>query len=890
MHAMQESRHSVRRPGANRVEAVRWKLAEETPAIAGGPRKPQPPPSPQKEQGHSRDEASPIATGPATTTGRGSTTTWNPSSTIDLVEEAFHYHDSTTPPTLETSAFSAHTTQPTRGQVQDEAQDQRQNQPQQPSQQYSWANRQHYRQHQQPRGLRPKAAPPRISFAAARDLLGLLPDREPARLLLNTYFDRVHWYLLLFHQDDFRRRFAQLYDAIARGDLVAQAEFFDFAATLLAAFAFTLQHAGAYRKSLLRHKLGLDPDVFQERVLVVLKSRLLDVLASGSLEAVQACVLLGSHYLYHGRPELAWPICGCGLRVAQALNLHRRQDTGDSSGSSGSSGPSLQSSSSNNAEGRKRVWWAVYEIETVCSVLYGYPLSISDSDCDTEILDPQHRPTACHEHSKYDDDDNDNHPLVLSMIIRAVLADIYGMYRSYNAAASSTAAAALPPNTHNRSAQPQNLLLKVAELDRRLSAWYDDVPPELRLDVASPPSAANSPSASMASPGYASLDEIDRDISASGPKFASYIYGLQRLSLNLAFENTRILLHRPLLSHEMGILPRQPSLASTATTADPFRPSIETCRAAALQTAAVGSSSSFAYANTTFAAAFFDMHLFTAGVTLCILTSLEPLSLRAHEAKMGVRSLMAMQAALQESCIMAAQGLGILKKLITLVLQKETEEMFEFGGPARGKGQATTGHDGQEGQEGQDYQQKQQQTDVLTPGPREQGHETETSIVLHSHHGDPHLHPQPQQQQQPPAQEACLHTNHNQQDAGAPGVPSALAFSPPSEHVDRVPTGVVAVAAPDLPPEIPEHMASTGYGPNIVFHENAVVARTLMDLEQVIYGFPQDPSLDQTPSMADADATMAPLATGNPFTEQDQGCIWGFDYFQMLDDGMHERA
>ncbi|CAK7224882.1 hypothetical protein SBRCBS47491_005705 [Sporothrix bragantina] len=393
------------------------------------------------------------------------------------------------------------------------------------------------------------------------------------------------------------------------------------------------------------------------------------------------------------------------------------------------------------------------------------------------------------------------------MIIRAVLADIYGMYRGYNTTATST------PSS-NRGRQLQNLLRKVSELDRRLNAWYDKVPPVLRLDADS-----------GSSPVYGSLGEIDRDISASGPRFESYIFGLQRLSLNLAFENTRILLHRPLLSHEIGILPPRQSLT---TTTDPFSQSIETCRAAAMRTAAVGSSPSFTYANTTFAAAFFDMHLFTAGVTLCILTSLEPLSVRSHEAKMGVRSLMAMQAALQESSILAAQGLDILKKLITLVLQKETEEMFDFGGgtPGLAASRSQTPH------------QKTKEQAV----PNLQDSQSQRTIEGESLSQNPIL--------------AALNNNFD--------------FN---------------MEASTATADFGDNNTPTSYVPNIEFHENPTVARTLMDLEQVIYGIPAEPSLDQVPPVDDT--AMASITTSNPYAEQDQGWIWGFDYFQMLDDCMH---
>jgi hypothetical protein len=44
---------------------------------------------------------------------------------------------------------------------------------------------------------------------------------------------------------------------------------------------------------------------------------------AAELEAVQVCCLLGSWYVYHGRPNLAFVVLGAGLRCSQLMLLHK---------------------------------------------------------------------------------------------------------------------------------------------------------------------------------------------------------------------------------------------------------------------------------------------------------------------------------------------------------------------------------------------------------------------------------------------------------------------------------------------------------------------------------------------------------------------------------------
>lgn len=498
------------------------------------------------------------------------------------------------------------------------------------------------------------------SRSATAELVRLLPSREVASLLVDTYFDRVHWFILIFHQDDFRRNWEEMYK-LSPQDLITKYPNPGFISTFLVVIAIALQYTGSHRQEILRNHNVAHSDL-KERILSTIRVRLLDIVSLGSLEAVQTCVLLGTYYLYHGNPGLAWPVCGCGLRVAQALNLHRKLDTGDADTRS----PEIQ----RLAETRKRCWWAIYEIETFCCMSYGYPHGIKDGDCDVELLDPL-ATSSGQSPATFDSTHQCPASLLsykylmskLSVLVKDILTDIYKI--SHQGATQTN-------NMNSRNLQ--NLIRKVSRLDDRLRKWKQEIPGTLN------------PSTNAAS--YSSVEEMDYDIGASGPRFEQHIYQLQALSLELAYENARILLHRPLLSYR--VIPRTDTENETSSP-NPLHFSLSACRDAALHTSNLEESPIFLLAADTYAAAFIGIHTFTAGVMLCILTSIEPLSLQSHESKMGLRRLIKMQTHLKSrtESTLASQGLEILERLTRLVMEKELKEMLASNGFAQQIPQAT---------------------------------------------------------------------------------------------------------------------------------------------------------------------------------------------------------
>jgi hypothetical protein len=63
------------------------------------------------------------------------------------------------------------------------------------------------------------------------------------------------------------------------------------------------------------------------------------------------------------------------------------------------------------------------------------------------------------------------------------------------------------------------------------------------------------------------------------------------------------------------------------------------------------------------------------------MTSLDPLSRESHESKIGIRGLMEMQSTLKPKSIVAAQGLDILRNLLSLVMAKEINSLFDIQSP-----------------------------------------------------------------------------------------------------------------------------------------------------------------------------------------------------------------
>ncbi|KAF4221728.1 hypothetical protein CNMCM5878_008188 [Aspergillus fumigatiaffinis] len=544
------------------------------------------------------------------------------------------------------------------------------------------------------RTLHPLSSLAYSSPPALTELRSLLPPYKAADLLVDTYFDRAHWFMLIFQQDDFRQNWPHLYRTESDGASEITNDL-GFLSTFLMVIAIGAHYAGPYRQRVLA-RYEVEPETLKQRILKAIKSSLLDIISVGSLEVVQTCVLLGTYYLFHGAPRLAWPVCGCGLRVAQSLNLHRKVNTM----------PSTLMERNQN-ETRKRCWWAIYEIETFCSMSYGYPHSIGDADCDVEPLNPSAKLRNAPSPISFDEPLRSETTLLsykyymskLSVLTKAVLSELYGIG---------------PGLVNNNRASDESgsrlraVVMRVANLDARLRDWRAEIPPKLQWETVASTSVS-----------YSSLEEFDRDIGASGVRFDSHIYHLQALAIKLAYENTMILVHRPLLSYKL--VTKADDKVDDMSHFDvvqenPFLRSMKACHDAGMSLSELANSPILEVVSETYAAAFVSIHTFTAGVALGILSSIEPLSPQAQEAKVGLHRLMSIQVELKTRSLLATQGLDILQRLTKLVLDKELSVMLDVSKPIRWPEQ-NSGVDGNASAVG---------TCTLSPKPSSSGQRTRT--------------------------------------------------------------------------------------------------------------------------------------------------------------------
>lgn len=164
-----------------------------------------------------------------------------------------------------------------------------------------------------------------------------LPSLEVMQILLEEYFDKVHWFSLVIYEPRFRLSFATIEDGFAFN---GQKSFLLLLSTMLGMGAWYRSH-GADKDS---HGPSEDWHTWSQTLLQGAERHLTELMDQVSIASVQACILLGSYLVYHGKPNLSFALLGATIRTAQAIGLHRQPLRGTQA----------------SIEERKRVWWTIY--------------------------------------------------------------------------------------------------------------------------------------------------------------------------------------------------------------------------------------------------------------------------------------------------------------------------------------------------------------------------------------------------------------------------------------------------------------------------------------------------------------------------------------------------
>ncbi|KAJ5723441.1 hypothetical protein N7488_001476 [Penicillium malachiteum] len=388
------------------------------------------------------------------------------------------------------------------------------------------------------------------------------------------------------------------------------------------------------------HSPTFDLEKFRERSIAKVEEQLLNLLDGSDVESVQVCVLLGSFYLYHGRPNLAYVVLGAGIRCSQIMGLYKES--------------SWRGVSEMEKEERRRTFWALFVFDRFASIVYGKPCSIQRQEIDVKM--PQNLGDTTIQHPHFQ--------IVASMPDGTTESVTSFTYVKFKIQLYQLASPIVADVYFHRNSDPSSLAARVMKIDRQLRTWFASLPPELKLQ------------------------ELCRQGMKETPQNAR-IFMLQALALQLAYDNVKILLHRPSLSQNILNITPGPAEGKSPQNREgqPFThtreaqgallTSRDNCWESAIQSSNLGIyGQCLEYARETHAAAFLGINIFTASMVLCVFALSNPISTQAQLAKQAVTRVMSLSRFLANRSVLSGQTNLVLRDLVNLILEKERKVML----------------------------------------------------------------------------------------------------------------------------------------------------------------------------------------------------------------------
>ncbi|KAL2837188.1 fungal-specific transcription factor domain-containing protein [Aspergillus pseudoustus] len=475
-----------------------------------------------------------------------------------------------------------------------------------------------------------------------------LPSTETIYMLLEEYFDAVHWFSLVIYEPTFRRSLLSVADGYAHP---SQKPFLILLAVVLG--------MGAWYRSQRKVTHQTDNGDWRQlstELLKLVESYLIELMDQPSVTAAQVCILFGSYCVYHGRPNLSFSLLGATIKISQAAGLHREPSSGNPE----------------DNEERKRVWWTIYTWDRFASITYGRPLGINDRDCNISM------PADTLENPYFVAPRSDQSYTVCYSAYQRELNRLYLM-------ASTALETIFGSRTSGSSKELAGdaYLALVKEATRNLQRWREELPDNLALNL--------------------DVDlQPDSGLSARS-------HALQSLSLQLTYDNILIVLHRPLLARQVDHLStdhlpsnqrngvdsnnHHPNAPSPAQQDSPFEalspnPSVASSVHwwnAALRTSRVTELPILAQnATDSHLVAFLAINLFNAAIVLAVMAISDPLSDTAQVVKRTITRILRLQDLLGRRSALSKQSTSVLKNVVTLLLRRESEAILA---PITGLGQ-----------------------------------------------------------------------------------------------------------------------------------------------------------------------------------------------------------
>lgn len=473
---------------------------------------------------------------------------------------------------------------------------------------------------------------------------------------LQEYFSSVHWFSLVIYEPNFRSEFESMRNGYIKP---ARRPFLLLLSVVLGLGAW-------YRGQ--RSHLQEDPPPAESRdwsqkLIANAESQIMEILDQSSVTAVQTLTLLGSFFVYHGRPNLSFSLLGATVKSAHAAGLHKR---------------SANISFSEDEE-RKRVWWTIYTWDRYAllarkhyliltghlrfaSITYGRPISIDENDCSVGM------PKDVDENVDFQGTAAAKKVLICFSTYQRELNKLYMI-------ASPAIKQVYSARENVGPEQTQKYIALLEEVTIRLWHWHQDLPNRLSLDLSQ-----------------------DCPITLAPAPRAHY---LQSLSLQLTFDSLLIILHRPFLKRQLSVLQchglgGDHGLGVSGLRASETREGVTSSRSssegvvvpagdnsqqqwwkAASRSARTAQLPQLAQvACDGHLAPFLAINLFNAAIVMIVLALSDPLADAAQEAKRAVARIYRLQGILGSRSTLSKQSIGVLRNLVVLLSRRESEAML----------------------------------------------------------------------------------------------------------------------------------------------------------------------------------------------------------------------
>ncbi|KXG47051.1 Transcription factor [Penicillium griseofulvum] len=459
-----------------------------------------------------------------------------------------------------------------------------------------------------------------------------LPPEAVMLALIDAYFDRMQWFILLLYEPTFRQTARVIISQTSwrRQDLSPVMAVLAVAMIGLHSVLPDLKWPG---HKLLR-EYSVDGEKLMHGLTNEIRRNLLDISIDCQLEAVQVCFLVSSYYGFHSSPSIAWTVSGMGVRSAYALHLYTKSAQCDS--------PVVD-------EIRSRCWNQAIVADTFASSIYGRPSSI-----DTGLVAL---------HSLRDMDDLAIDPLLLKnewisgdgmpTTTAAFFAMKHEIYNIIRHILSRFRRLQLRKETIEAD------LLAIAEAaqdsEEQLISWRKRVPRLFDFEFWS---CGNR------------LEQFQQQIEGlpQRTKYQAETIILQAATLQLTYDGALIQARRPLLEQKI-------TSSCSRLVVDAIHESLRVATAAALRISRIP----VLRFKHHFAESFASLQQFTAGVILCILPTSQPFTTAAHEAKTGIMRIIHASAALGPHNRIAKQTAQLLTELLKVTVEREMSGALRGG-------------------------------------------------------------------------------------------------------------------------------------------------------------------------------------------------------------------